>query len=43
MGIICYLVVSPDTIERIAGFLGLAALLYLSIITKCLTIFNKNK
>lgn len=37
------LISAPDTLLNIAGALGLAALVMLSVLTKCLTIFIKEK
>lgn len=37
------LISAPDTLLNIAGVLGLAALVMLSVLTKCLTIFIKEK
>lgn len=37
------LISAPDTLLNIAGALGLAVLVMLSVLTKCLTIFIKEK
>lgn len=37
------LISAPDTLLNIAGALGLTALVMLSVLTKCLTIFIKEK